>query len=221
MNYIKMTKVLLLHVFVLSPIPHSLVNLIRQRRLYKELEKWEKMGRPFPPPHMVKQRMLRGLSKRYGLKIFVETGTCYGDMVYAMKASFDTIYSIELSKNFYDMAKRRFSGMENIKLIYGDSGKELGQVMSKIDQPALFWLDGHYSDGMTAKGEKDTPIYEELGHILSAQDRGHVIVIDDARNFGTDSAYPTIEELKTFVKSKRNNLELFIRDDCICMKPNL
>ena len=60
--------------------------------------------------------------------------------------------------------------MKNVELLHGDSGTELGNVMNKINQPALFWLDGHYSAGVTAKGDKDTPIYEELVCILNAPD---------------------------------------------------
>ena len=50
---------------------------------------------PVPPPHVVKQRVLREYAERYELKVFVETGTYRGDMVQAMKPLFDKIYSIE------------------------------------------------------------------------------------------------------------------------------
>ena len=32
--------------------------------------------------------------------------------------------------------------------------------------PAIFWLDGHYSAGITAMGEQATPIFKELTHIF-------------------------------------------------------
>jgi hypothetical protein len=87
--------------------------------------------------------------------------------------------------------------------------------MSKIHQPALFWLDGHYSAGNTAKGDKETPIYEELQYILNARDRGHVIVIDDARCFGTDPAYPSMEALNEVIRSKRMDVDILVKDDSI------
>ncbi len=114
---------------------------------------------------------------------------------------------------------REFKAEKHIKLICGDSGVEIMNLMSKIDEPALFWLDAHYSGGVTAKGEIDTPIYKELHHILNAPDRGHVIIIDDARNFGSDRNYPNMEELKDFVNSKRANLEIAIEDDSIRITP--
>ena len=203
-----------------TPLYDSLRNLVIRRRELKELADWERNGRPIPPPHIVKQQTLKTISKRYGLKILVETGTYYGDMVEAMKDVFNQLYSIELSTELYKKAKKRFKGEKHIELICGDSGLELMNLMSKIDQPTLFWLDGHYSAGVTAKGEKDTPIYEELNHILNSTDKGHVIIIDDARCFGADPNYPSIKELCDFIKSKRANLDIVIQDDCIRVIPN-
>lgn len=206
-----------------TPLYYPLYNRVAKRRRAKEIAEqlavWERKGKPVPPPHIVKQRTLQTYSKRYGLKVLVETGTYYGEMVEAMKDVFDHIYSIELSKELYEQARERFKAAKHIELIHGDSGVELRNLISKIDQPALFWLDGHYSDGVTAKGDKDTPIYEELHHILDAPDRGHIIIIDDARCFGTYPAYPRIEELTDFIKSKRTNVNIIVQDDSIRIAP--
>jgi hypothetical protein len=91
--------------------------------------------------------------------------------------------------------------------------------MHKLSQPALFWLDAHYSEGVTARGDKDTPIYEELHLILNAGDIGHVIIIDDARCFGTDPAYPSKEELVEFIRSKKSNVDIAVLDDSIIITP--
>jgi hypothetical protein len=136
-----------------------------------------------------------------------------------MKDSFDRLYSIELSKELYEKTKERFKGVKHIELIHGDSGLELGNVIKKINQPALFWLDGHYSAGDTARGDKETPIYEEMSHILNATDRGDVIIIDDARCFGTDPSYPSIVELSDFIRSKRINIDIVVQDDSIRITP--
>ena len=213
-------NLLLEKIITKTPLYDSLRNLVIRRRELKQLADWERNGRPIPPPHIVKQQTLKTISKRYGLKILVETGTYYGDMVEAMKDVFNQLYSIELSAELYKKAKKRFKGEKHIELICGDSGRELMNLMSKIDQPTLFWLDGHYSAGVTAKGEKDTPIYEELNHILNSTDKGHVIIIDDARCFGADPNYPSIKELCDFIKSKRANLDIVIQDDCIRVIPN-
>jgi hypothetical protein len=198
-----------------SPLYWPLRNWLNKLRQARELTEWEGKGRSGFPPHIIKQRTLREYSERYGLKVLVETGTYYGDMVEAMKCIFDHIYSIELGDDLYRRAKERFKRQKHVEIIHGDSGKELGNVMSKIHQPALFWLDGHYSAGNTAKGDKETPIYEELQYILNARDRGHVIVIDDARCFGTDPAYPSMEALNEVIRSKRMDVDILVKDDSI------
>ena len=184
----------------------------------KALVEWEKNGKPVPPPHLVKQLTVQSYSERFNLKILVETGTYYGEMVEAMKDVFDRIYSIELSKELYERAKKRFIKVQHVELICGDSGIKLGSVMSKLHQPALFWLDGHYSGGDTEKGDKNTPILEELNHILDSLDR-HVILIDDARSFGIEPDYPSIQELVDYVKSRRPDLDIVIQDDIIRITP--
>ena len=185
------------------------------RKQPRELAKCERAGKPAPPPHVVKEGILREHARSCGIKTLVETGTCYGDMVEAMRPDFDRIYSIELSERLHEIAKQRFSGVASVTLIKGDSGLELGKLLETLPCPALFWLDGHYSAGETAQGFKDTPIFEELEHIFSAQREGDVILIDDARCFGTDSAYPDLEQLRTFVMSKRSGIRVDVENDII------
>jgi len=191
----------------------------RGKRQKRELREWEMKGMPVPPPHIIKQRVLRRYAEEYSLKILVESGTYQGEMVEAMKAIFIKIYSIELNEQLFDDAKKRFKSAKHIELIHGDSGKELKNVMKKINEPALFWLDGHYSGGVTARGGKDTPIYEELHCILNAKNLGHVIIIDDAREFGTNPAYPSLEELKQFIRSKNENVKIAVQNDSIRITP--
>lgn len=170
----------------------------------KEYESWKKNG-GVPVPHIIKQKVLREFKDKFSISTLVETGTFYGDMIKAMKGDFDTIYSIELSEPLYRKARSRFKSDNNVHLLQGDSGKVLEILVPKIEVPALFWLDGHYSGGETAKGESNTPIFNELKHIFNSSINGHVIIVDDARCFGQDPGYPTMEELSAFVlKSKPN-----------------
>lgn len=129
------------------------------------------------------------------------------------------IYSIELSEKLYKEAKEEFKGFSHIELICGDSGVELANLLPRIHEPTLFWLDGHYSGGETARGEEVTPIYKELLQILSSSCREHVIVIDDARLFDSDPSYPSTEDIKNFINSKRSDLNITIKDDSIRIIP--
>ncbi len=167
----------------------------------------------------MKERTVRSYGREFGLRTLVETGTYMGDMIAAMKKDFDRIYSIELSEQLHEEARRRFERYEHIHLLRGDSGVELGKLMGELDGPALFWLDGHYSGGLTAKGEKDTPIREELLHVLSDTEANHVILIDDARCFGNRTDYPTIEQLSELVASKRPGAGFSVGDDIIRITP--
>lgn len=211
---------------------NQLINFIKNTPLYvllrnwlymkiqkSEVIRWEKNGRPAPPPHLIKQRALLNFAEKFELEVLIETGTYYGDMVEAMKSHFSQIYSIELSEELFRKAKKRFESVKNVTIIHGDSGVELEKLTNIIKKPALFWLDGHYSAGVTAIGDKNTPIFEELTHIFNANLRKYIIVIDDARCFDKDPAYPNINELNDFIKISKPDAEIEIKDDSIRIIP--
>ena len=186
---------------------------------HRVIAKWERAGKPVPPPHCVKGQIVKYYARQFNLLVLVETGTFRGDMIRATQNNFNKIYSIEIGDSLYQRAKKMFAKATHIELIHGDSGKELRAVMKNINSPALFWLDGHYSGGVTSRGEKDTPIYEELTHILDSPEMAHVILIDDARVFGSNPAYPSIAELTQFIYDKKADIEIVVRDDIIRVTP--
>lgn len=192
---------------------------IARRREDREVADWVRRGRPVPPPHVVKQRTLREYARRYGLRVLVETGTYLGDMVEAMRGDFDRIYSIELGDELCRRAQERFRAFDHVEILHGDSGVELASLVPRLRQPALFWLDGHYSAGITARGATDTPVLEELRHILTAPHAGHVILIDDAWCFGTDPAYPTLEALFAHVHALSPRVDVRVEDDRVRITP--
>jgi hypothetical protein len=87
--------------------------------------------------------------------------------------------------------------------------------MQGINEPAIFWLDGHYSAGITAKGDKECPIFEELNAILNKNEFNHILLIDDARCFIGEGDYPTIEELTNYVKTKDKSYQVVVEHDII------
>jgi len=172
-------------------------------------------GRPAPPPFVVKLQAVKDYAREFDLHVFVETGTFMGDMVDGVRDIFDEIYSIELSDYLYRQARKRFAGAKHITILHGDSAQVLKELLPKINQPCLFWLDAHYSGGITAKGALETPIEKELGNIfqLSSPLR-HVILIDDARCFNGTGDYPSIQALEK--ASKSVGFEVFeVKDDII------
>ena len=179
------------------------------------IAQWNKNGKQMPPPHLVKQLAIKKEKGVSGYNILVETGTYLGDMVEVQKHVFKKVYSIELGVELYSNAVQKFEADENVFILQGDSGVILKELMPKILEPAIFWLDGHYSAGITARGEKECPIFEELTAIFGAKELNHIILIDDARLFNGTNDYPSIEELVEFMDDKNKTFSLTIKDDII------
>ena len=195
---------------------YDIIRSYRQRKASREAYRdWLKAGKPVPPPHIVKQRAVREYARKYELRVFVETGTLAGDMIYAIKDYFDEIYSIELGQELYERAKKRFAGEKHIAIFQGDSTEILPEVLARIGEPCLFWLDAHYSEGITSRGPKETPLKDELHHILSHRVQDHVILIDDAREFTDRDDYPSLQELQDLVASMDSSWVFEVKDDII------
>lgn len=185
---------------------------------YIKYLQWLLKGKPVPPPHLIKQKMILNALNQYKPGIMVETGTLLGDMVEAMKRRFKRVYSIEISPELARRAQQRFANDRNVEIIENDSAIALRSLVPQLTEPALFWLDGHYSGGNTGKGIKETPIMEELASIF-ASEIPHIVLIDDARSFGTSQDYPSLDQLRSYVHSMRPNSEVTVKFDCIHIVP--
>lgn len=196
-------------------VPKFILDKLKSKNEMKLYQEWKEKGSTQSPPHIVKQMAIRYYQKKFQTKILVETGTYMGDMVEAQKKFFDNIFSIELGEDLYRKAVHRFHKDKHIKIVHGDSGKKLPSVLDEIKEPAIFWLDGHYSAGITAKGDKDCPIFEELNAILTHSTTEHIILIDDARCFIGKGDYPTIDALNSYILSKNPRYQIEVADDII------
>lgn len=197
-------------------------NLFRKKAIInheQEFADWEKNGKPFPPPHIVKQRAIAEYATQSGAAALVETGTYLGDMVEAQKNRFSKVYSIELSERLHKQAQKRFKGSDHIVLLQGDSGTKIAEVVAELKTPAVFWLDGHYSGGITAKADKECPVPEEL-HAIFNSPVDHIILIDDARLFNGTQDYPTIEQIQDIIQQHKKNYTIENKDDIIRLLPN-
>ena len=179
-----------------------------------------------PPPHTVKQKAVRTYARQFGCRTLVETGTYLGEMVEAVRNDFDRIITIELHPKLYRGAKAFFAKYPHIEVLHGDSGKLMPSVLQTLHEPALFWLDGHWTGGPipTARGEKETPIMEELTAILQHAVRRHVILIDDYRIFARQvefdaSQYPRVKEVFALIRNMRPDLKVFVENDMFVVHP--
>jgi hypothetical protein len=100
-----------------------------------------------------------------------------------------------------------------VTILEGDSGVLLPDVLAERQEPCLFWLDGHYSAGVTARGDLETPILKELDAILS-HPWPDVVLVDDARCFGQGD-YPSIDGIRAMVADRRPKWSVSVADDII------
>ena len=197
----------------------SLYDVVTDNRHRRELYRWLENGRPCPPPHLVKQSVVKEYAHRYRLGTLVETGTYLGFMIRATLNVFQKIHSIELDKALCRRAIRKFSQYRHVSILQGDSGEMLANLLKSLTEPCLFWLDAHHSSGATFKtglGKVATPIVAELEHILAhPKAREHVILIDDAREFTGKNDYPTISQLRELVLRMNPEFSMDVEDDII------
>jgi hypothetical protein len=183
------------------------------------LEAWMEAGRPAPPPHSVKQRIVAAYASAFSIGTLIETGTYAGEMVFSMRDRFERIFSIELSDSLYRRARRRFRAFPRIRILRGDSGKVLPALLAGISARCLFWLDGHFSAGITARGDTVTPVMEEMEAILNHRIEDHVILIDDARLFDGAHGFPLVSKVRELVARKRPGWEFSVRNDVMRIHP--
>jgi hypothetical protein len=189
---------------------------LTERRIVMQ---WRLAGRPIPPPPLVKHSIVKEYQRRFGARVLIETGTFAGDTIAAMLGRFDRIVSIELDRGWHDKAVARFRGRPDVTLLQGDSGARLPEVLATLDRPALFWLDAHYSGPITARGALDSPIAQELGAIRVHPVRGHVVLIDDMRDFSGTGGYPRADDLVALLRGWDPGATVEIADDILRWHP--
>jgi hypothetical protein len=144
--------------------------------------------------------LIKSIAAEHSIKVFFETGTYLGNTVFGIKDAFAEVYSVELSRDIAELARERFSGIRHVHIINGESATALGEFLRGLDQPAVFWLDAHYSAGVTAMGTLQTPVKDELRAILSHRIKRHHILIDDVKDFNGENDYPTVAEILDMVQ---------------------
>ena len=196
-------------------VPNALWHNLREQKEKRLFKAWQVSDLQGPTPHIAKRNIIKEYQKKYGCLVLVETGTYRGDMVEAQKLTFKKVISIELGLKLFKNAQKRFINDKNVVIMQGDSGRVLPIIMKDLVEPTIFWLDGHYSAGITAKGDKECPIFEELDAIFQGKKLNHILLIDDAQSFNGSSDYPTIKQLTEYIKSKNPKYQIEVKHDVI------
>ena len=125
---------------------------------------------------------------KYPNHVLVETGTYMGDGVQAaLEAGFSRVISFEVVPHLHKCSSQRFKGNKAVELICGSSATKLFDTIRDIKEPITFWLDGHYSTGLTGYDpEHICPLLQELEQIKKHGSH-HTILIDDRRLLRIDA----------------------------------
>jgi hypothetical protein len=167
------------------------------------------------PPQSVKLAVVRNNIPTPRPSVFVETGTYHGDTVAAVKDMYARVISIEVDETLYKKACTRFANDKNIRIVHGDCAREMPAILATLQQPAVFWLDGHYSGEDTGKGEVEDPILISLKQIAASTVREHVIFIDDARTFDGRDGRPDISDVFNYIKKIDSRYIIRVQSDII------
>ncbi len=181
---------------------------------------WRKRRYAPPSPALVKQEVLL----RNGIRgaVWVETGTYLGETTHFLSRHSKHVYSIEPEPTLFRNADNRFKDKSNVSVLNGLSEEIFPKLMLDLSGEANFWLDGHFSLGITHKGPRDTPISDELEIIQKhlAKFTKLTVLIDDIHCFNPTlkeyADYPPLDYLVDW--ARRNGLAWHIEHDIFIAK---
>jgi hypothetical protein len=137
---------------------------------------------------MSESTLTRELLSKYvdDMPTFIETGTAAGNGTQtALDYGFQRIMTIEANVDTYVAACQRFSADDRVILAQGDGQLVLPGLLRGVHEPAVFWLDSHWSTGEAPlpEGTSPCPVLGELRAIADHSIKDHIIMIDDIRYF--------------------------------------
>jgi len=144
---------------------------------------------------------------QYHLRYFIETGTYKAGTTLWAAQNFEYVWTIEGWEEYYQRNINAHYDKTNITFMLGDSRIILPEVLRRIDEPALVWLDAHWLGNsiLSAGTDGECPIQEEIAALV-ASGINHCILIDDARlflgNLPSESdprLWPSLDEIKSWL----------------------
>jgi hypothetical protein len=169
-------------------------------------------------------KLVRELREDLDLERGIETGTFRGGGARLLGSLFPEVASIELSPALHEAAAAAVADMPHVRLLQGDSREWLPRLVDP-SKPTLYFLDGHWSGGVTAGEESECPVMDELRAIAG----GHpddCIVIDDARHLAAPpppphdpSHWPDLVEVLDLVRAIRPDHHVTVLHDQIIGVP--
>jgi len=184
-----------------------------KREKLDQFSDWEKRGYEQPSPPFIKRSVLH----RFGLPTatWVETGTFQGDTTEFLRHEAKEVFTVEPDQALYGRAVRRFEHTSNVHVLHGLSEDILPDLVPRLSGDVCFWLDGHFSGGVTHQGPQHTPILRELEVIADNLRRLNsvCVLVDDVRLFTyrKENGYPKLDAMVEW--AFKHQLEWFIESD--------
>lgn len=148
----------------------------------KHVKPWPKLmpfqELPFNGDTFVEQEFLK-LRDKFGIRTIVELGTCLGSSTLWMAKHFDRVFTIEINREYRDIACDRFgvdAHRADVWSFLGDTVNILPKLFTEesepetIREPFILFIDSHWGDNV--------PMLQEL-EIIAQTKIKPVIVIHD------------------------------------------
>lgn len=112
------------------------------------------------------------LRDRFNIEIIIETGTCFGSTTKFLGNNFKQVVSIEINRQYLDIARALIGAVPNIDTYCGASEKILPEIIQADwkNKTVMFFLDAHW--------EAHCPLHDEL-RIIAEHKLKPVIAIHD------------------------------------------
>ncbi|HYJ00530.1 MAG TPA: hypothetical protein VEX36_12745 [Thermoleophilaceae bacterium] len=168
--------------------------------------------------------LARRLRQDLRLDRAVETGTYLGITARRLAEVFPAVVTIELSEQLHATAAAALRDVPQVKALQGHSVDRLPEVADP-KRPALYFLDGHWSAGVTVGANDECPLLRELSAI-GPGNPSDCLIVDDARLFAAPpppphdpAAWPTLLEVFDAIRSDRPDHHITILEDQIVAVP--
>lgn len=148
------------------------------------------------------------LREKYGINIFIETGTHSGfSSLWAAHNGF-VVHTVEVSNDRWENLAFAFRNEPEIHFYRGDSRTILPTILEEVKEPAIIFLDAHFAQSVSG-----TPIMDEIKAIKNCPVK-HIIMIDDARLFGVGKDWPIIQNVLDALKDTGRD-KVYVYQDVI------
>lgn len=174
--------------------PQEVFETLRSQICFEQND--GKRGLLIQPRYLHKSLFAAGIGVASRKSVFVETGTYTGQSVYKIVSLFREVHTVEASPDLNRAARELFKAKEitNVSALLGDSQGFLRSLAPQVYEDAVFFLDAHYSSGITSQEYGACPVIEEIDIVLSRSPNA-LIVVDDLRKMTGRDGYPTLEQI--------------------------